>query len=82
MVRPEVPKAFFILALLLGTLSVLLHGMAWYARKRLRGSLKIPLTEEAEEVTHRWERRAALWHKIGLAMSIVSILCVAVWLFS
>ena len=80
MLISDVPQAFLILAILLGALSVLLHGMAWHARKRLRTSLKIPLTEEAEEVTHRLERRAALWHNIGFAMSIVSILSAAAWL--
>ena len=69
-------------AILFGWLSVILLGMAWHARKRLRASLKIPLTDEAEAVTHLWERRAARWQSIGLAMSIFSILCAVAWLLS
>ncbi|CAH1663964.1 conserved hypothetical protein [Hyphomicrobiales bacterium] len=68
------------LAIVAGGLSVVLHGMAWQARRRLRASLKIQLTEAVEELTQRWEGRAALWHSIGLALSLVSILCVAAWL--
>lgn len=70
------------LAILGGCLSVILHGMGWYARRRLRASLKIPLTEEAEAVTHLRESRAAHWHRIGLALSIFSILCAMGWLVS
>jgi hypothetical protein len=70
------------LTILGGCLSVILHGMAWSARRRLRASLKIPLTEEAEAVTHLWEGRAASWHSTGVALSIFSILCAVVWLVS
>lgn len=69
------------LAIVAGCLSVALNGLAWHARKRLRASLKLQLTEAAEELTHRWEERAALWQNIALAMSTLSILGVGAWLF-
>jgi hypothetical protein len=69
------------LAIVIGCLSVALNGLAWQARRRLRASLKVQLTEAAEELTHRWEERAALWQNIAVTMSTLSILCVAAWLF-
>lgn len=69
-------------AILFGWLSVILLGLAWHGRKRLRASLKIPLTDEAEEVTHLWEARAVRWHGIGIALSIFSISCAIAWLLS
>ncbi|MDF2811115.1 MAG: hypothetical protein K0S56_2146 [Microvirga sp.] len=70
------------LAIGFGGLAVIFHGMAWQARRQLRATLKSPLTEEAEEATHRWEWRATLWHNIGIAASMLSLLGLAVGLFS
>jgi hypothetical protein len=63
------------LALTSGWLAVISLGYGWYARRRFRTFLKAPLTEEAEHLTHVWERRVTRWMKIGLSMSALSILC-------
>lgn len=56
------------------------HGLV--RQEEAQSLLKIPLTEEAEAVTHLRESRAAHWHRIGLALSIFSILCAMGWLVS
>ena len=71
---------FWNLAVLAGWLAAVPYGLAWLARRRFRRFLKLPLTEEAEALTHRWERRAARWTALGLGMSGFSILCLCVWL--
>jgi hypothetical protein len=68
------------LAVLCGWLSIILLAVAWHASRKLRASLKAPLTERAEEITHLWERRETRWHRIGLGMSLFSILCFVSWL--
>jgi hypothetical protein len=70
------------MAVLSGWLSIILLAAAWHARRRLRASLKAPLTERAEDITHLWERRETLWHKAGLGLSWLSVLCFVSWLVS
>ena len=70
------------LAVLSGWLSIVLLAAAWYARRRLRASLKAPLTDRAEDITHLWEQRDTLLHKAGLGLSWLSILCFAFLLLS
>jgi len=70
------------LAILFGWLAILPLALAWHAGKKLQASLKAPLTESAEQLTHLWEHRVTRWTTIGLCMSGFSILCFVVWLFS
>lgn len=70
------------LAVLFGWLAILPLGMAWHAGKRLQASLKEPLTESAEQMTHLWEHRVTRWTTVGLWMSGFSILCFFTWLIS
>lgn len=69
-------------ALISGCLAITLVAGGWYARRKFRTFLKAPLTEEAEHLTHVWERRVTRWTVIGLALSGVSILCSVSWLIS
>jgi hypothetical protein len=68
------------LALASGWLAIILLGSGWYARRRFHALLKAPLTEEAEHLTHIWERRVTRWTAAGLALSGVSIICFLSWL--
>ena len=70
------------LALTSGWLAVISLGYGWYARRRFRTFLKAPLTEEAEHLTHVWERRVTRWTAIGLALSGLSIVCLVSWLIA
>ena len=67
-------------AVVLGWLSIIPHGIAWYARRSFRAFLKAPLTDEAETMTHFWERHARRWNIVGLSMSGLSILSLVLWL--
>ena len=73
---------FWYLALTSGWLAVILLGGGWYARRRLHAFLKAPLTEEAEHLTHVWERRVIRWTAVGLALSGISLFCLASWLIA
>jgi hypothetical protein len=70
------------LAILIGWFAAIPHGLAWVARRKFRAFLKLPLTEDVENMTHRWERHAARWTAIGLWMSGFSVLCLIVWVIS
>jgi hypothetical protein len=68
------------LALAFGWLAIILLGSGWYARRRFHAFLKAALTEEAEHMTHIWERRVTHWTAAGLALSGLSIICLVSWL--
>jgi hypothetical protein len=70
------------IALTSGWLAVPLLGSSWYARRRFHAFLKAPLTEEAEHLTHVWERRVIHWTAAGLALSSLSIICLVSWLIA
>jgi hypothetical protein len=68
------------LAIIVGWVAVISLGYGWYARRRFRAFLKVPLTEEVEHLTHIWERRVTHWTAAGLALSSLSIICLVFWL--
>jgi hypothetical protein len=70
------------LALTFGWLAIILLGSGWYAHRRFLAFLKAPLTEEAEHMTHIWERRVTHWTTAGLALSGLSIICLVSWLIA
>ena len=70
------------LAIIFGWLALIPLGGGWYAHRRFRAFLKAPLTEEAEHLTHVWERRVTLWTATGFVLSGLSILCLMSWLIS
>lgn len=70
------------LAIIFGWLAVISLGYGWYARRKFHAFLKIPLTEEAEHLTHVWEDRVTRWTTTGVAFSSLSILCLVSWLLS
>jgi hypothetical protein len=70
------------LAFAFGWVSMISLGCSWYARQRFQAFLKVPLTEEAEHLTHVWERRVTRWTRIGLSLAGLSILCLASWLIA
>lgn len=66
---------FWYLALTSGWLAVILLGSGWCARRRFHAFLTAPLSEEAEHLTHVWEKRVTRWTAAGLSMSGLSIIC-------
>jgi hypothetical protein len=62
-----------------GVLSFIAIAGASYARRRFRACLHAPLTRSSGDLSEMWQEMAIFWHRSGLAMAAVSILCTILW---
>lgn len=82
MATGSISDLLWIVALISGWLAIICLVGGWYAGAKFRTFLKAPLSEEAEHLTHVWEKRVNRWTSLGYVMAGLSILCIIGWLVS
>lgn len=66
-------------ALLFGGLSCVAIAVASFSWKRFRACLNVPLSHSSGDRSEMWAEMFTFWHKAGLGMAGVSILCTMLW---
>jgi hypothetical protein len=66
-------------AILFGGLSCAAIAVASFSWRRFRACLKAPLSRASGEWSEMWVEMFSFWHKAGVGMAGVSILCTVLW---
>lgn len=66
-------------ALLFGGLSCVAIAVASFSWRRFRAYLNAPLSRYSGDRSETWAEMFTFWHKAGLGMAGVSILCTVLW---